>query len=68
MASAMIYSVIETAKENGLKPLDYLCYVLRTAPKLNLHIHEQFDFLIPQSFVTTVGALSSHGGFLGWGI
>ena len=30
--SAVIYSVIETAKENGLKPFEYLRYLLETMP------------------------------------
>ena len=43
----MIYSVIETAKVNGLKPFEYLCHVLRTAPNLDLHDPEQIDSLMP---------------------
>lgn len=35
-ASAMFYSIIETAKENGLKPFEYLKYVLETAPNLDI--------------------------------
>lgn len=46
-ASAVIYSVIETAKGNGLKPYDYLCYVLRTAPNMDLYAPEQLDTLLP---------------------
>ena len=34
-ASATIYSLIETAKENGLDPYRYLLWILRTAPKLS---------------------------------
>jgi len=34
-ASAVLYSVVETAKENGLYPFDYLEYVFRTAPSLD---------------------------------
>ena len=33
-ASAVIYSLIETAKETGLDPYKYLLWVLREAPKL----------------------------------
>lgn len=33
-ASAVIYSLIETAKENGLNPYRYLLWVLQTAPRL----------------------------------
>ena len=34
-ASAMIYSLIETAKENGLDPYRYLLWVLQNAPQLS---------------------------------
>lgn len=34
-ASAMIYSLIETAKENDLDPYRYLLWILRNAPSLS---------------------------------
>ena len=34
-ASSVIYSLIETAKENGLDPYRYLLWVLQTAPQLS---------------------------------
>lgn len=34
LASAMIYSIIETAKENGLNPFIYLTYLFETLPNL----------------------------------
>ena len=34
-ASAVIYSLIETAKENELDPYRYLLWVLRNAPRLS---------------------------------
>ena len=34
-ASSVIYSLIETAKENGLDPYRYLLWVLRNAPQLS---------------------------------
>ena len=34
-ASSMIYSLIETSKENGLDPYRYLLWVLRNAPQLS---------------------------------
>ena len=34
-AGAVIYSIIETAKANGLDPYRYLCYILSTAPRLD---------------------------------
>ena len=33
-ASAVIYSIIETAKENGLKPFEYLTFLLKTLPNV----------------------------------
>jgi len=35
-ASAVLYSLVETAKENGLHPFDYLEFVFRTAPGLDI--------------------------------
>lgn len=35
-ASAVMYSLIETAKENGINPYDYLVWVLKTAPEMDL--------------------------------
>ena len=34
-ASAVIYSLIETAKENGLDPYRYLLWLLQNAPQLS---------------------------------
>ena len=34
-ASAVIYSLMETAKENGLDPYQYLLWILRNAPQLS---------------------------------
>ena len=34
-SSAVIYSLIETAKENGLDPYRYLLWIFKTAPKLS---------------------------------
>jgi len=35
-ASAMFYSIIETAKENGLAPYEYLKFIFETAPDLDI--------------------------------
>jgi len=43
--SAMLYSVVETAKENGLNPYDYLTQVFRDAP--NLPSGTSVDGLLP---------------------
>ena len=44
-ACAMIYSIVETAKENGLNPYDYLVAVFREAP--NLPTSSSVDSLLP---------------------
>ena len=35
-ASAILYSIIETAKENGLNPLAYLTYIFKNAPNWDI--------------------------------
>ncbi len=42
-ASAILYSLIETAKANGLTPFDYLHHLLEELPKKPEHI----DLLLP---------------------
>jgi len=44
-ASAMLYSIIETAKENSLNPFEYLTALFRKAP--NLHSLDDVDSLLP---------------------
>ena len=34
--SAVLYSIIETCKENGVNPFDYLAFAFRNAPNLDL--------------------------------
>jgi len=41
-ASAITYSLVETAKENGLKPYDYLEYLLEELPNADLTDLERF--------------------------
>ena len=43
-ASAITYSIIETAKANGLKPFDYLQFLLETVPNTTTG---SLDFLMP---------------------
>jgi hypothetical protein len=45
-ASATIYSIIETAKENGLIPFQYLCYLFERMPNLG---KSSLDELLPWS-------------------
>lgn len=35
-ASAIVFSIIETAKENGLNPYEYLTYIFKNAPNWNI--------------------------------
>nr|WP_281423103.1 transposase [Paenibacillus oenotherae] len=49
-ASAIIYSVIETAKENGLNPFKYLMHLLEQLPQLpDPKDPEALDNLLPWS-------------------
>lgn len=45
--SAVMFSLIETAKENGLNPYEYLVYVLKTAPNLDQEKENWVDVLLP---------------------
>ena len=46
-ASAIYFSLIETAKENGLDPYRYLTWVLQTAPTLDMSDCDQVEKLMP---------------------
>lgn len=48
-ASAIIYSIVETAKENKLDPLRYLTYVLEQLPLIELTDEGELDALMPWS-------------------
>ena len=48
-ASAMMYSIIETAKANGLVPFDYLRYILKQLT----NYPEDIDYLLPWNVVLT---------------
>ena len=48
-ASAMMYSLVETAKANGLTPFDYLRYLLEQLPTNP----EDIDYLLPWNVVLT---------------
>ena len=47
-SSAVIFSLIETAKENGLDPYRYLCYVLEQAPILSRTDPDWAQKLLPE--------------------
>lgn len=46
-SSAVIYSLIETAKENHLDPYRYLLWVLRSAPALSQTDADWTEKLLP---------------------
>jgi len=47
-ASAVMYSLVETAKENGVNPYDYLVWVLKAAPEMGLSQNSALaDRLLP---------------------
>jgi transposase len=46
-ASAVIYSIVETAKENGLDPFRYLVYLFEQLPNIDLKDPEALDLLLP---------------------
>jgi transposase len=46
-ASAVIYSIVETAKENGLNPYAYLNYLFEKLPNLDSRDAETLDQLLP---------------------
>lgn len=48
-ASAKIYSIIETAKENGLNPFHYLTYLFEQLPNLEEQTEQALDTLLPWS-------------------
>lgn len=49
-SSAIIYSIIETAKENGLHPFKYLIYLFEQIPQINdLNHVETVDSFLPWS-------------------
>jgi len=48
-ASAIIYSIIETAKENGLNPYYYLRYLFEKLPNIDVKDQEALDKLLPWS-------------------
>jgi len=46
-ASAIMFSIIETAKENGLNPFEYLTYIFKTAPNLTAADLVSAESLLP---------------------
>jgi transposase len=48
-ASATIYSIVETAKENGLNPFAYLTYLFEQLPNVVIKDPIDMDYLLPWS-------------------
>jgi transposase len=48
-ASAVVYSIVETAKENGLNPRAYLQYLFEQLPNRDLKDSAVWDDLLPWS-------------------
>ena len=48
-ASAIMFSIIETAKENGLNPFKYLTYIFTHAPNMDIRSDiDALQLLLPQ--------------------
>ena len=45
----MIYSIIETSKANSLKPFEYMTYLLKTLPNVDVKEQSVLDSLMPWS-------------------
>ena len=48
-SSAIIYSIVETAKENGLNPFSYLTYLFDELPNIDINDKNALDELMPWS-------------------
>ncbi|WP_407272378.1 IS66 family transposase [Radiobacillus sp. PE A8.2] len=48
-SSAIVYSIIQTAKENGLHPFEYLKYLFEQLPNIDTKNIEAVDHLLPWS-------------------
>ncbi len=48
-ASAVTYSIVETAKENGLNPYQYLMYIFEELPNVDASNENAIDQLLPWS-------------------
>lgn len=56
-ASAIIYSMVETAKANGLNPFYYLRYLFEQLPNIDLTDDKALDQLLPWSSSTPVNCI-----------
>jgi transposase len=56
-ASAIIYSIVETAKANGLNPYYYLRYLFEQLPNMNMTDENALDKLLPWSTTIPVNCI-----------
>ena len=49
-ASALCMSFVETAKINKIDPFEYLTYIFKNAPQLDLTKEESIERLLPEAF------------------
>jgi transposase len=58
-ASAILYSIIETAKENRVNPHEYLTYIFKNAPNWDvIHNPDYLELLMPRSCAAQRAGLS----------
>jgi transposase len=57
-ASAIIYSIVETAKANGLNPYYYLRYLFEQLPNIDLTDENALDQLLPWSTTIPVSCIA----------
>ena len=48
-SSAIMFSIVETAKENKLNPYNYLCNIFKTAPNLDQTKPDWIKLLLPEN-------------------
>jgi hypothetical protein len=48
--AAILFSLIETAKEAGVNPFEYLTYVFKTAPSVKSDALQELDALLPWGY------------------
>lgn len=49
-AASIIFSLVETAKETGVNPFEYLTYVLGTAPNVDIQNPDNLEALLPAGY------------------
>jgi hypothetical protein len=49
-SAATIFSIIETAKETGVNPYEYLTHVFKIAPNIDMSVPEKLEKLLPLGY------------------